>query len=258
MEIEERAKGQGWTDKEHFKGDPERWVSAEDYVERADKIMPIMKAQMGKYEKTIESQKDELKATKTDITELRETMRKMAKVNQNVSETAYNRAMETIRAEQTKAINDNDGEAFARLEKDKDELVSNKPEPVEVQSPPDNTEENPEFQEWLGDNPWYKDNPKLQEYADSVVYGVRQMTGKKGMALLDAIKEKAMSIFPEEFENPNRKAAAAVSGGTNQGRTDTKSDGYNDLPADIKMACDDFVDQKLGTRKEYLAIYNEA
>ena len=164
METEEKARAQGWTDKDSFKGDPDRWVTAEAYVERADKIMPIMKATMGKYEKTIESQTSELKTNKADIAELRETMRKLATVNQNVSETAYNRAMETIRAEQTKAINDGDGDAFARLEKDKDDLIRKKPEVVDVQSPtPDNAEENPEYQTWMEETQLYNDNAKLKE-----------------------------------------------------------------------------------------------
>ncbi len=259
MEIEERARLMGWVPRDDFKGDPDKWTEAETYVERADNIMPIMKAQMGKYEETIATQGNELKANKKDIAALRETMRKIASVNQKVSETAYNRALETIRAEQTQAITAGDGDKWNRLEKDKDKLEKNKPEPIEVQSPtPDNTEENPEYQEWLSDNPWYEENKKLQEYADSVVYGVSQMTGKKGKALLDEVKAKAEKLFPEEFENPNRKQAGVVSGGTTQGKVKTKSDGYNDLPADVKRACDDYVAQKLGTRKDYLEIYNEA
>ena len=258
MEIEERAKIMGWVPKEDFKGDPERWTSAEDYVERADTIMPIMKATMNKYEKTIESQSGELKANKKDIAELRETMRKLATTNQKVSEHAYNKALETIRKEQEQAITDGDGEKFHRLEKDKDDLMNNKPEPVEVQSPPPDTATNPEYQAWVADNPWYEDNPKLRKYADSVVYGKAQMTGKTGRELMDLLVEEVKEMFPEEFENPNRQDAAAVSSGTTQGKTQPEKTGYSSLPADAKQACDDFVAQGLGTKKDYIDMFNEA
>jgi len=168
--------------------------------------------------------------------------------------------LETIRAEQTKAINDGDGETFARLEKDKDDLISKKPEVVEVQSPAQpNTEENPEYKAWLVDNPWYEDNDKLKDYADSVVYGVSQMTGFKGSKLLDEVKSRAKKMFPEEFENPNRQDAAAVSSGTAQGSAPpTGDDGYSDLPADVKAICEQHVADELGTRKEWMEMYNEA
>jgi hypothetical protein len=259
MDVEERAKLMGWTDQESFKGDPERWTSAEAYVERADNIMPIMKAQMGKYETTIESLKGEREATKKDIKELKETMGKMAKAHTKISEQAYDKALGTIRAEQTKAITDGDGDKWNELEKDKDDLLSNKPEVVEVQSPQEAAEENPDYKSWVSENPWYESNQKLKKYADSVVYGKSQMTGKKGRDLMDTVSAEVREMFPEEFENPNRNDAAAVSGGTSQGAVvdKTKKTTYSDLPQDAKDACNGYVEQGLGTKEDYIAIYEE-
>jgi hypothetical protein len=58
-EIAQRAKMMGHIPKEEFRGDPEKWVDADKYVERAENLMPILKSQLGKYENEISS----LKAT---------------------------------------------------------------------------------------------------------------------------------------------------------------------------------------------------
>ena len=52
-ELEKRAKMMGWVPKEEFRGDITKWTPADQYVKRADELMPIMKTQMRKYEATI-------------------------------------------------------------------------------------------------------------------------------------------------------------------------------------------------------------
>jgi type II secretory pathway component PulM len=235
MDVEERAKLMGWVPKEDFKGDPDRWTPAEDYVERADHVMPIMKAQMSKYEEQLQSTGEELKSTRTELANLKTTMEKVIKVNSKVSEAAYQRAVETIRKEQRQAINDSDGDRFEQLERDKEKLEAARPEKIEVEEKP---VINPEFEEWVKENEWYNTDTDLRDYCEGVAPQVAaqnpHFTNKQ---LYAAVKERAMNLFPDKFENPNRKEKSAVASSDRQGEQKPAGKGkFTNLPKEAKDA----------------------
>ena len=257
MDVEERAKLQGWVPKEEFKGDPERWTSAEDYVERADHIVPIMKKQNKKYEEQLKKQGDDLASTKAEISNLKETLRKVVSINEKVSEREYNRAIETIKKEQEVAINEQDGAKFRQLENDKDNLIKNKPERVNIESPTQPAE-NPAWQAWVAKNDWYNDDPDLKNYSDYTATIVqRENPQLVGEEFYEAVKNRVKAAMPHKFENPNRQEASAVVGGDIQGKTEPKKKGYNSLPQEAKQACDNFVAEGLMTKEEYVKDYFE-
>ena len=257
MEVEERAKTMGWVPQDDFKGDPEKWTSAEDYVDKADHIMPIMRAQNKKYEEELKAKSIGWKKTEEELSGLKKTVEKMVRVNTKVSEREYERALETIRNEQAKAIDDNDGDKFKELETQKDTLEQNKPEKVEVVA--DAANENPEFTKWVEQNAWYNEDAELRNYSDYMASVVSQQNPQlEGEALFDSVKERVKATFPDKFENPNRKLASDVDAGTNQGGSgEIKEKSYRDLPADAKAACDGFVESGVMTREEYAKDYFE-
>jgi hypothetical protein len=257
MDVEERAKTMGWVTMEDFKGDPDKWTSAEDYVDKADNIMPIMRAQNRKYEEELKAKSIGWKKTEEELAALKKTVENIVRINTNVSEREYERAMETIRNEQATAIENNDGEKFKALEAQKDTLVKNRPEKVEIvkEDPP----VNPEFTKWVTHNTWYNDDPELRNYSDYMASVVsRENPQLEGEALFEAVKNRVKATFPDKFENPNRNKAGDVDGGTNQGGSgEKKNKSYRDLPADARSACDRFVAEGLMTREEYAKDYFE-
>ena len=258
METEERAKLMGWVPQEDFKGDPDKWTSAEDYVDKADNLMPIMRSQNKKYEEQLHKTNATLEATKTELASMKKTVENIVRVNSKVSEREYERALETIRKEQAKAIDANDGDRFKELEADKDALEKNKPEKIEVVESP--KAENPEFEAWVKDNTWYNEDQELREYSDYMASVVSRGNPQlRGEALFNTVKDRVKATFPNKFENPNRQEASVVDGGTNQGSGDIGKGGktYRDLPADAKKACDGYVASGLMTKEEYCKDYFE-
>ena len=72
-QVIERARLQGWIPKEDFKGDEGRWIPADEFVKRADHMMPILKSVNKKLEgKLTEAEKR--------LQEIQGTMEKMVKV----------------------------------------------------------------------------------------------------------------------------------------------------------------------------------
>ena len=103
QEVKDRARGMGHRSKEEWRGDPEKWVPADKYVERAETLMPIMKSQMGKYENEISS----LKAT---VESQKKTTEKLLKMGETVQQRAFDQAKRELTQQQVQAVTDGDVE----------------------------------------------------------------------------------------------------------------------------------------------------
>jgi len=254
-EIIEEAKLMGWVELEAFKGNPEKWTPADEYVERGKTILPIVKAQGEKWKQELIKSNEELKATKAEIQDLKKTMEKVIKTHQKISESEYNRAMETLKKQQLEAVNNADSEEFERLETERGKIQ--KPEVIETAP---ETPAKPGFvSEWENDNKWFIEKPHLGMYAEAIEsFVAKQNKGKSGREILDLVTEEVKKRFPEDFQNANKSKPSAVDGGEVQsaGESGNGKKTYRDLPKDAKDACDMFIKQIPGmTREKYVAEY---
>jgi hypothetical protein len=237
-EIVQRAKMMGHIPKEEFRGDPEKWVPADKYVERADSMMPIMKSQMGKYENEISN----LKAT---VESQKKTTEKLLKMGETVQQRAYEQAKKDLTKEQAQAVADGDVAKWQQLEDQKDKLPQ--PEKIEVEP----VQSSPVFDQWLTGNEWYLKDEDMTDFANLHAQKLTKANPQMPYhQVLKDVETKIKEIFPNKFENPNRQQASAVEATGRQIEVKTGGKTYNDLPADAKAMCDQNVEQKLFKNKE--------
>jgi len=253
--YEQEAKQLGWVPQDEYRGDPDKWRDAKDFVEFGERILPILKSNNKKLHEV-------LGKTEAEVKQLRETMQQFAEHHKKTAEREYKKAekefdakLKRIKSEQTAAAKDGDIAKFQELENTREELEANKPEKPEeaaVGTPP------PEFVEWVAENTWYNDDAELREEADLIgqIYRVKHpRMGAK--SIFDYVSKQVKKLHPEKFENPNRQDAADVGSGNVDGNSQ-KSKGrksYSDLPEDAKRACNMFVDEGLMTKEEYIKEY---
>lgn len=244
-EIVQRAKTMGHIPKEEFRGDPEKWVPADKYVERADNLMPILKSQMRKYESEIGTLKGTVAAQK-------KTTEKLLKMSETVQKTAYDQAKKDIRAQQTQAVSDGDVEKWQRLEDEKERIPT--PEPI-VEEP-----QHPIYDQWAVQNNWINEDKDMALYANSYGPIVQQQNPSMPYEeLLKKVESKVREVFPHKFENPNRSQPAAVDGGTNRETPapDNKQT-YASLNAEEKAMCNQNVKDGLyKTKEDWVKVYYE-
>ena len=239
QEIIDRARMMGHIPKEEFRGDPEKWVPPDKYVERAESMMPIMKSQMGKYENKISNLEAQIESQK-------KTTEKLLKMGETVQKRAYEQAKKDLTAQQVQAVSDGDVEKWQRLEYQKESLPQ--PEVIEAEQPVSS----PVFDQWRSGNEWYLKDEDMTDFAN--LYGQKMQQQNPNMPydqILTSVEKKIKETFPTKFENPNREIPSAVDGSTNRQVTE-KSNGqsYNDLPADAKAMCNQNVEQGLYKSKE--------
>jgi hypothetical protein len=158
-----------------------------------------------------------------------------------------------LEAQRATAITDADGAEFTRVDRQiqqvRDDL--NAPDPRSNGG----NQLDPLQQAFLLNNEWYQTNEKLATYADGVAEQVIN-SGYTGPAYYTELTRRVKDAFPEEFQNKRQAQANTVeSGGELETQGSEVPHTWENLPADAKKACDDFVKGGFTTREDYLANY---
>ena len=234
--YEELAKEQGWNP--DYDG-PNK-TDAKTFVERGEQIAGILKSRLDKTEQKLQ--------------QLEESNRKFGEYHKKTIEAEKKRNQQTIAELESRlaqAITDGDGQEYTRTQRELDQLKAG-----QLDAPVDDMAAwNAMSERWIAENPWYTQSRKLARFADGISDEVRAQ-GFNGAAYFAELTRQVKAEFPEEFKNPNKSAASAVeTAGEKGGSTSSKKHTYNDLPADAKRACDDFVKGGFMTKEDYLATY---
>lgn len=245
-DFETEAKADGWVPQTEWKGDPNKWIPAEDFVKRGETILPIVQA---KYRKTVE----EVGELKRQFEEQRGVFGEFQKFQEQALAKANKERQDAItelEALRAKAITDGDGQTFTQTDKKLQELRAEAVTPPKKEAP----KESPEVTAWKAENKWYLSDMELTAIADGLSDVVaRENPGLKGKAFLDKLTERVKAVVPHKFENPRRQEQLTGEGNR---KGSSKSKGYDDLPADARKACDQFVRTIPGfTKEQYLSQY---
>lgn len=250
--VEERAKLQGWVPLNDFRGDKERWISADEFVKRADIVMPILRSQKNKLE-------DKLLALSKELNEQKDLTKKMVKIHGKYSEDAYNDRITTIKRLKTEAVELGDLEKYRQLEAEEAKVP--KPETIQIEES-QSQDIDPGVLKWQEENAhWYGVDQELTEYTEVIA----ERMAKKGHNLTpyqfcEAVKNKVKDMFPAKFNGNGNMQSGVDEAGTRGSDTTTAKKGksFNDLPVDAKQQCKSLMESIPGyTKEKYLKDYFE-
>ena len=232
-DYEAEALADGWNPE--FDGPGKK--DARTFVEDGERISGMLKSKIGRLEERIDS------LTHTNA-EFKQYTDKQIKRERQEKEAAIAN-LEKVRAQ---AITDGDGLAAVQAEKDINTLQKE-----EVQSPNEAIQQM--SQQWVTDNPWYASNKKLGRFADGIADQVIA-EGFTGQAYFNELTRQVKEVFPEEFENPNRKKAGSVESGGDKTVDGSEARTWANLPKEAKDAAKRFEKDIPGFKREdYLATY---
>ena len=96
VEVQNRARIQGWVPKEEFRGDQQKWITADEFVKRADHMMPILKSVNRKLEGQVSDLHKKLSDTQGMI-------EKMTKIQEKYVDDSYVAKRAELRTQKRKA-----------------------------------------------------------------------------------------------------------------------------------------------------------
>lgn len=248
IDYETEAKKWGWKPPETLK-DPSKGLSAQEFYERGQSVLPIVLAQNKALEKRIE--------------QMEKSNRQASEFFSKSEQRAYDRAIADIRSEMEQAVESGDTKAGAAALEKMTKLEKPGATPSQT-APEDPAKRAEEFADWLTENRWYStpDMQALRIYADAQADKIAAANGDAPLNradlddLAERVKAKYGDAYPEAFGGqPKPKPRNPVDGG---GAAPRQRGGksFNDLPPEAQAACDKWVKQKLiPDRETYVKNY---
>jgi len=253
-ETEAKARRLGWVPKEEFRGDADRWRPAEEFLERGERILPLVL-------KDNDRLHARLSGLETELRETKEASKELLAFTSKAEERAYNRAKAEIEGRIEAAASTADPNAVRQGMRELDALNAEhkRPEPKTEQQKQPAVAVDPEIQDWINKEDWFRKSPALNTYATEVFGEIeRASPGMTKSQMLAETKRRTVEKFPEKFGiNPARENAPAVGSPNGVVARKSKAKTYEDLPAEAKRACDKFVRTIPGyTRDKYVKDYD--
>jgi hypothetical protein len=257
-DVEATARSMGWAPKEQFKGDPEKWVDAAEYVSRGETVMPLLKANNRRLQQELEGERRQRQGLETSLNELRESVETLK--SSSIEETKRQVKAERVRVleQLKKARKDGDHDAAVDLEDDLRQIdktldAAEAPAPAKKDGPTKKAADpvqDPTYQAWIVDNPWLQD-PVKAAAAVAIAEKLRKDGDTStGRAFFDKITEAAEETFNMKARPRGPGKVEPSRGGAGDGHRDGKR-GVADLPAEARAQIDKEAKQMVGPNRAF-------
>jgi len=236
-EIEEKAKKMGWTPKDEFRGDPDKWREAAEFVERGENMLPILRKAQERSERKVQ--------------QLEATVRQLTEDRSRAEQRAYDRAVKELKTRRIEAIAAGNTQEFVQIDDEIAELTKE----VKANNQQHHQEPlNPTFEAWQDKNPWITTDKKMKSFAENIGQFLHDTEPDLAYEeLLEEVERQVKAKFPDKFSNPRRAAPQAVSGATSSIQRRGKT--YNDMPKEFREACDQFSSMYGVSKETYVKNY---
>jgi hypothetical protein len=226
--VEAEAKEMGWKPKEAWKGDPDLWRPAEDFVKRGREIIPILNARLKESNAALEKLK---KDSAEQLDRVSQMGAKALKMQREQLEARYDVARE-------RAVEQGDTKTFNAVEKAKKDALAKfdaevepkKTEPAKQDTPSNlSTSDKSVMDEWMKENSWYSEirmvgdakvpkNPVLFAAANEAWDELdAESPGMSVSEKLAEIKKRVVDAYPTKFGSSRANGAAKVEGANGRG-----------------------------------------
>jgi hypothetical protein len=250
--YEAEARELGWRPLSDFKGDPEKFVDAQEYVEKGETLMPILKANNRKLMGEITSVKGQLSETNKLLQQSQQQIAELLEVNtaakqREAKDTKKDliTAIETARAagetQRVVELSLQLDEHTAAIAKAAEKPVVKKEEPAK-RTDEMTAADKAIWDGWVADNPWWEKDEDRTTLAMAQASKLRQKGSTlKGREFFDKVSEEVERLLPS---GGARNGAGKVeegrpSGGGGGGGGAGKD--YANLPSDVRAKCDEMM-----------------
>lgn len=218
--IANLARDLGWTPRDEFRGDPEKWKPAEQFIRDGRDIQ--------------RSLADQLKGIKSEV-------ERFGRVSAQLVEDKVAERDTYWKAQFKEAVDVGDLEAADKARRELTRLETSAPQgDASV------------VNDWRAKNPWYDSDPAAQIRAQEVAARAAAMnkTPAEQLAAAEAIIRKE---FPEHFAAPAKRPPATQTGQTRTATVTNRAKGFADMPAESQRMAKEMVARNPSVTLEAIA-----
>lgn len=277
-QAETQARELGWEPKETFKGNPDNWVPAMEYLKKGETILPYLQADRKRLFRKVDDQGREIGQLRSALAESTEAINTLKQFTTSGALKEKDAEISSLRRQLAEARRNGTTEQEVELEtqletakEEKAALVAEaKPSGngtgngtgtgVDPQSRLRSLSETPEFGQFLRDNPWYDvSSPQFDAAAHGAATAISAEIGSnpetKGLPFeqklaLVAERTKARMGIGQQQRRGTSKVEGSRGGGGGGG-TRTNEPSYEALSPEAKLACDRQAKQVVGPNRAF-------
>lgn len=253
-EMQAKAEKMGWIPPARYRGEPERFVDADEYVARGEQVLPIVRAQNQRLQ-------DEVASLKASQAALQESLQKATAALEEIEERhtvatvkAVEQAKKDLQKRLAEAHDAGDSAAIAEITGLMVDLNASSAEPPKKKEPeakpaPQPAVVPPELKAWQEANPWFGTDKRKTALALGIAQELRDSgTVLEGVAFYEKVREELEATLGGPAPGGKVEGARGSESGTS--RVGAKK-GYAALPAEAREACDAEARNFVGPNKRY-------
>lgn len=250
-----KAKAQGWVEKENYDGEESNWRTAEEFLAVGDNFAAVQRERNEKLSADVE-------ATRRDNTTMRAQMKQIIEFQGEQKKRAVNNEINRLKAEKRQAVEEADVDTVDEIEKEIEALRKEETETVKAPEGPSQ-----DFIDWKTKNEWYDVDLGMSIEADNL--GTSYSASGRFNSEADvfaAVDKEMLRRYPaelgekapaeEENVNPNKRKPPAVSSPRKGSSSGEK--GFDDVPAEDKKmfyAQQEIIGKDNFTEEQFMALY---
>jgi len=241
---DEKAKALGWVDADDWNGEPDRHISSEDFLSKADNNMPLLKNNNDRLQK--------------ELADVRRTMDFMVGNQHKIESQAFERGRTELVKKQREAAEIGDMEAFDAVGQELSTLEAPVPHQAQQQAP--------EYaDEFIGKHAsWWNTDHAMRNTAialDNEYANAGVPESERNAKVEEALAKDFSRFKPSAQTEQYQERPRTMSTQTRQPSKKPNAKSFDNLPADAKAACTTLIKQmkimkKPYTQAEYVASYN--
>lgn len=204
---ESRARRLGWHPLAEFRGKPEDWRDADEFLAVGEAAAPVMRANNNRLHDLAERQDRELNTMRQTVAEQAAKLEELTLLAQRADKRGYDRAMAELRERRAEAVETGDSKAFAQFDEQMETLRTEfHAAPPKRETPPPTPPLDPAYPEFFAANPWFNSDTTLK--AAMIAAHNLVMVKHPAMDLREQLKQakdRVIEEFPAKF---GRRAVA--------------------------------------------------
>lgn len=257
-EVEQRAREMGWAPKEEWRGNPNHWMDAREYVQRGEQMIPILRSNLRKSEGELAALRRQVQEQNARLAAATESIDVLTNISTEQSRNAAKEKRRELLRQRAEARREGDTDTEIALEEQIEEVslqINNMEVEAEVPTPktkkpvakrpsqPEtpNPAQDPEYIAWTQANPWFGTDARRTALATAIGSELRAdpannvLQGRAFFEKITAEMNKFLGVQPRSSSKVESGGAGGGGGGDSSRTSNGKS--YNDLPQDAKEAC---------------------
>lgn len=269
--VEKEARSMGWRPLEEFKGDKEKWVDADEFVERGRHVLPIVLENNKRLQRDLSTRDRKIDTLQSKLDDALAAIDKLDKHYTEANKRAVENAKRQLKEELRQAREDNDLDKEFEIQdriNDLNNATQDTPASKKPTTPAAKAESsNAEFAEWVKDNDWFDVDKKKTKEVVRIAEDLREegneLTGREFFDECVRVWEEQHDEQESDTKRKPRATSKVESPNVRTPRTGGKS--WADLPKDAQEACLADADNLVGEgrrfktlddwKKRYVSIY---